>query len=311
MGEKDITERHLMEHTDIFAEIYNKIVRWQNPNLPEIRDSELKYVPVHTFRETSCGVRELERDIYMKWCPAWAPEGALLIGNENQTKEERWTIGRLPGYAAGNLMRTLEDNGIPLPETGVILYLGDREWKGPKTLKELYGNRLSSLVPDLIGNDRVTVVDVGALPETVIDSLKTDFREVARLVRSRRLKIPYNAGKGRLRYFMATARVLAAIAGIGLTESLLKKLKDVKEEDQTMDMMFSFLSRDEAQKARNAIRQSRKTGRSQGKAEERADIRKVMAYLEEKGQISQLSSVLASDRQLDALLEEIRRKESC
>lgn len=317
MKDKDITERHILEQPDIFADVFNRLVRWCSPQLPEVRASELKHLPVHTFRDTARGIRELERDLYMKWCPDWSPDGALVIGNENQTKEERWTIGRLPNYAAGNLMRVLEDGGTALPEIGVILYFGQKKWKGPKTLRELYGHRLASLTPDLIGNDRVTVVDIGDLPWKAIESLESDFREIARLVKCCRSGIPYTGAKGRLKYFVATARVMAAIAGIELSAGMLEELRNMKEEDQTMEMVFPFLSLAEAQKARQACIEAREEGLKagmrdgiekgieKGKAEERNIIRKVMEYLNRKGRGMELGEILESSKRMEEILEEI------
>ena len=108
------------------------------------------------------------------------------------------------------------------------------------------------------------MVDIGDLPWKVIESLESDFREIARLVKCCRSDIPYTGAKGRLKYFVATARVMAAIAGIELSAGMLEELRNMKEEDQTMEMVFPFLSLAEAQKARQACIEAREEGLKAG-----------------------------------------------
>lgn len=217
----------------------------------------------------------------------------MTCGAENQTKETPM-IGRMLDYKDTQMRRNIEDRKHVLPELDVVLYYGAQSWKGPKTLRELYGARLYDRFPGLCGGNCVVVIDLGALCREDRHLLTSDLGEVADMVRANRVKRDYTGSGKRLRHFVAATRLLGALSGKSLTRPQLEVLGSMREEDQTMEQAFGFLRE-----------QWSRTAYEEGETEGVDMSLKVFHHLEKLGQLSEFSAIMKSRERLAACLREI------
>ena len=94
MGEKDITEKILEDHNDVFADIINGLLF---DGVQEIKPEALENTTVHAQYKAEDGkVHELERDIAKYWKEEKVE--LAICGIENQSKVERNMPFRIVGY---------------------------------------------------------------------------------------------------------------------------------------------------------------------------------------------------------------------
>lgn len=320
MAEKDILERHFLEFADVMADVL-KLAGFALPGLvPEV----LKNLPVHTYLVRQDGIKARERDGYWLWTPAWNRQGELLFGAENQTVESPAIIPRALEYKVSNLLRWTEDGNPPVPEVNVILYYGMKPWKGPKTLREFYGIERYEKYGGIFGDD-IVVIDLGALNSRQTQSLTSDLREVSEAVKAIQEGREYTGGRRKLKHFVAVTRLIASITGKTLSAFQLKELKEMKDEEQTMEMALEFLMKDKfAQTWNGGLKKGESIGLKKGesiglKKGESIGLKKgetigvdnslrVFNYLESHGRLAEYRDVLGSRERMQAVLEEIDGK---
>lgn len=152
---KDLAEKYLFTHNDVFAEVFNKLVFYGTGLV--IREDELEDVRPGTLYEPSSDyeVREQERDV-VKF---WRREGVILslLGLENQTRIDKYMMLRVMGYEGADyryqLIQREEDIAEArrqgnrelaerlrkrkcYPVITVVLYYGKQRWKKYKSLYE-------------------------------------------------------------------------------------------------------------------------------------------------------------------------------
>lgn len=89
MGQKDLTEKILMDHNDVFADIINGLV-FEGKQV--IKPNDLCEAGVHSqFKADDSVYHELERDVAKQWVEGGV--NILICGLENQTKIDwlRWS----------------------------------------------------------------------------------------------------------------------------------------------------------------------------------------------------------------------------
>ena len=94
MGEKDITEKILEDHNDVFADIINGLLF---DGVQEIKPEALENTTVHAqYKAEDDKVHELERDIAKYWKEEKVE--LAICGIENQSKVEKHMPFRIIGY---------------------------------------------------------------------------------------------------------------------------------------------------------------------------------------------------------------------
>lgn len=187
MGTKDLTEKILEGHNDVFADIFNVIIF---EGKQRIQPKTLQDSSVHLqYRATDDGIHEMERDISKLWIEK---NVALSIcGIENQTKIDRYMPFRIIGYD-GTAYRSqlLSSEKHPIPVVTLVLYFGtDKKWDEPINLKGVLD------IPDGLDhymNDyKIHVVNVAWLTDEQLNMFRSDFGIVARFFCEKRKNKDY------------------------------------------------------------------------------------------------------------------------
>ena len=189
MAEKDLLEKTLEEHNDVFADIVNAL-GFGGEEL--VSPESLKPGPTASIYEAPDGrKREQYRDV-VKYC---TQSGVVLalFGLENQSGEDYDMVFRMMSYD-GAAYKQQKGRRKKYPVISFVLYYGLEHWKAPQSLREAIvwpdektaggsgWQRIIGLVPDY----RINLVEVAFLPQAVRERFTSDFRIVAEYFHAKR-----------------------------------------------------------------------------------------------------------------------------
>jgi len=199
---KDIAEKRLEEHNDVFADIFNNLL-FEGKKI--LKEDELISLPSASYvREVDGKIHEKNRDI--RKVDKNKNMYRLVYGLENQTDVDNTMPERVMGYDYAvyeaqikEIMnenkrkknpaysKRIHDDQKIAPSVTVVLYWGEK-WEGPRKLHDMLGfpddteDILRTLVPDYT----VNLIEIGQIPEATRDRLTSDFRFVAECAACRR-----------------------------------------------------------------------------------------------------------------------------
>ena len=180
MGEKDISEKQLLELEDVFADIVNALLLDGKPVImpedlkPAKRDS--------TYRDKDLKLRMQERDVAKLWIKGNVR--LAFLGLENQTAIDYVMPLRIIGYdgAVYRAMLVERDkiaNFSLYPTITMVLHFDyEHRWTGPRSLKECFSN-IPSALDSYVSDYKINVFEIAWLPDETIKKFKSDFRYVA------------------------------------------------------------------------------------------------------------------------------------
>lgn len=185
MGDKDMTQKQLLEWEDTFSDIVNTLLlEGKELILPEEltpakRDS--------LYKDKELKNRMQERDV----AKLWERGGIRLafLGLENQTDVFRQMPLRIIGYDGAvyrdQLNKMKAEDGtkkLPLqlyPAITIVLHFDyEHHWTGPRTLKACFPHIPPELDP-YVNDYKIHVFEIAWLPDEIIKRFKSDFRFVA------------------------------------------------------------------------------------------------------------------------------------
>ena len=175
MGEKDITEKILEDHNDVFADIINGLLF---DGVQEIKPEALENTTVHAqYKAEDDKVHELERDIAKYWKEEKVE--LAICGIENQSKVEKHMPFRIIGYDGAAYRNQLQqERRKMLPVVTIVLYFGtDRHWSSRKKIKELM--EIPRCLDMYVNDYQMHVFEVAWLTEEQISRFHSDFKVVA------------------------------------------------------------------------------------------------------------------------------------
>ena len=175
MGEKDITEKILEDHNDVFADIINGLIfAGEQRILPE----SLENTAVHSqYKADDEKVHELERDVVKYWKDQDVQ--LAICGIENQSSVEKYMPFRIIGYDGTAYRSQLQDKRKEiLPVMTIVLYFGtEHRWYGKRNIKGLM--KIPEGLDDYINDYKMQVFEVAWLTEEQISRFRSDFKIVA------------------------------------------------------------------------------------------------------------------------------------
>jgi hypothetical protein len=185
LGQKDISEKILLDYNDVFSDIINGIVFG---GVQTVLPESLENMTVHSqYKADGEKLHEQERDV----AKYWKDKGIALAiyGFEDESVPEKLMPVRIIGYDGAAYRNQLSSKRIS-PVITLVLYFGTKKrWNTPRNLKELMD------IPDGLGkyvNDyHINVVEVAWLTEEEISRFHSDFRIVANFFRNKRLNENY------------------------------------------------------------------------------------------------------------------------
>ena len=193
---KDIKEKRLEEHNDVFADIFNILLFDGNSILEE---ENLTSLPTESYvREVDGEIHEEHRDV--RKVDKDNHEYRLLCGIENQTGVDNTMPERVMGYdyAAYEFQikeimkanknkkkhaftKRIHDNQRLAPVVTAVLHWGDKDWDGPLRLHDMleFSQETAEVIRPLVPDYPINLVEVRNIPKEIREKLKSDFRLIA------------------------------------------------------------------------------------------------------------------------------------
>lgn len=225
MGEKDITEKILEDHNDVFADIINGLLF---DGVQEIKPEDLENTTVHAqYKAEDDKVHELERDIAKYWKEEKVE--LAICGIENQSKVEKHMPFRIIGYDGAAYRNQLQqERRKMLPVVTIVLYFGtDRHWSSRKKIKELM--EIPRCLDMYVNDYQMHVFEVAWLTEEQISRFHSDFKVVANFFvqkRKNRDYIPDDPTE--IRHVDEVLKLLKVMTGDRRYEEIFRKKKGVR-----------------------------------------------------------------------------------
>ena len=181
MGQKDTTEKLLMDYNDVFADIVNGLL-CKGEQVVQPCDLVMSQ-PISQYKADG-KIHEMERDV----CKYWKPGNVriALYGLENQTRVENFMPFRIIGYdGSAYRAQLLEKQETVVPVVTMVLYFGtETRWNKPTNIKALMD------IPRWL-DPYVTDYKIAWLSEKELDQFQSDFRIIARFFVEKRKNSNY------------------------------------------------------------------------------------------------------------------------
>ena len=210
MGTKDITEKHLEELNDVFADIVN-VLLFNGEQL--VKENELEADTAKTMFKADGQIHEQERDVSKFW-----KNGEIrisILGLENQTTQDADMPLRVISYDGASykqqILNEMQKNRYPV--VTLVLYFGtEKKWDTNKTLYDCFQNVPGKLLA-FVSNYKINVFNIAWLSKKQISMFKSDFKSVAEFLRTQRLKIKYTGSREDLLHGNETLKLFTALMG--------------------------------------------------------------------------------------------------
>jgi hypothetical protein len=185
LGQKDISEKILLDYNDVFSDIINGIVfEGAQTVLPE----SLENMTVHSqYKADGNKLHEQERDVAKYWKDKKIT--LAIYGFEDESIPEKQMPVRIMGYDGAAYRSQLGAEKIS-PVITLVLYFGTkRRWNTPRNLKEILN--IPTGLEKYVNDYHIHVIEVAWLTDEEISRFQSDFRIVANFFRNKRLDENY------------------------------------------------------------------------------------------------------------------------
>ena len=191
LGEKDLSQKQLLECEDTFSDIVNTLLLGGRRIIQPRELKPAKRDSLYKDKDKELKLRMQERDIAKLW-----QRGQIrlaFLGLEDQTDVHRAMPLRVIGYDGAvyrdelNKLKPEEevDDGSPklplqlYPAITLVLHFDyEHRWTGPRTLKECFPHIPPELDP-YVNDYKIHVFEIAWLPDETIAQFQSDFRFVA------------------------------------------------------------------------------------------------------------------------------------
>ena len=282
MQEKDITQKMLERHNDVFSDIVNvllfcgKRVVEEETLFDAVTDSALKI---------DGRVRFQDRDVAKYWKDSKI--NIALLGIENQTTPNKLMPFRVISYDGteyGKQSRTENIDKKKYPVISLVLYLGfEQKWLYPKNLLGIID--VDEKLRPYVNDYKINLFEIAYLDRETIDSFTSDFWILADYLYQMRVNKNYVADKRSIGHIEELLMLMSAMTGD-------KRFEDIIDEANTKEVvnMCEVLDIVEARGIEKGIERGREEGIEKGR-EEGADL------------ISRLNTILAKEGDLDKIIK--------
>ena len=274
MQEKDITQKMLERHNDVFSDIVNvllfggKKVVAEETLFDSVTDSVLKI---------DKRVRIQDRDVAKYWKDSQI--NIALFGLENQTTPNKLMPLRVISYDSteyGKQSRTENIDNKKYPVISLVLYLGyEQKWLYPKNLLGIID--VDEKLKPYVNDYKINLFEIAYLDREIIDSFKSDFWILADYLYQMRVNKNYVADKKSIAHVEELLMLMSAMTGD-------KRFEEIIDEANTKEVvnMCEVLDIVEARGIEKGIEKGREEG---------ADI------------VSRLNTILAKEGDLDKIIK--------
>ena len=210
MQEKDITQKMLERHNDVFSDIVNvllfdgKKVVEEEALFDSVTDSVLKI---------DKRVRIQDRDVAKYWKDSQI--NIALFGIENQTNPDKFMPLRVMGYDGLEYTRQVRkecDGENKYPVITLVLYLGyDKKWIYPKNLFGALD--IDEGLKPYVNDYKINLFEIAYLDREIIDFFKSDFWILADYLYQMRVNRNYVADKKSIAHIEELLMLMSAMTG--------------------------------------------------------------------------------------------------
>ena len=227
MQEKDITQKMLERHNDVFSDIVNvllfggKKVVAEETLFDSVTDSVLKI---------DKRVRIQDRDVAKYWKDSQI--NIALFGLENQTTPNKLMPLRVISYDGteyGKQSRTENIDKKKYPVISLVLYLGfEHKWLYPKNLLGIID--VDEKLKPYVNDYKINLFEIAYLDREIIDSFKSDFWILADYLYQMRVNKNYIADKKSIGHIEELLMLMSAMTGD-------KRFEEIIDEANTKEVV--------------------------------------------------------------------------
>ncbi len=249
MAEKDITQKLLEDHNDVFADIINTLV-FDGEQV--IQPEELETVSTLSTYKMSGKMHSQERDVLKAWKQGYIR--IAMCGFENQTTVDADMPLRIISYDGAGYRAQLSDETSPenerYPVITLVLYFGKGRWTGPKNL--LGRVKVPKGMEALVSDYRINVFEIGQLSEEKIKQFTSDFQVVADFVTQMQEEKYYTPSEKTIRHIDGVMDLLQALTNNTQYTESVEVMKQMVQEKGEITMW-------------DPLKEAKESGRQQGK----------------------------------------------
>ena len=274
MQEKDITQKMLERHNDVFSDIVNVLLFGGKK---VVEEESLFDATTDSVLKIDGRVRFQDRDVAKYWKDSQI--NIALFGIENQTNPDKFMPLRVVGYDGLEYTRQVRkecNDESKYPVITLVLYLGyDKKWTYPKNLFGVLD--IDEELKPYVNDYKINLFEIAYLDREIIDSFTSDFWILADYLYQMRVNRNYVADKKSIGHIEELLMLMSAMTGD-------KRFEDVIDEANTKEVMnmCEVLDIVEARGIEKGIEKGREEG---------ADL------------ISRLNTILAKEGDLDKIIK--------
>ena len=259
MGQKDLAQKLLEDHPDVFADIFN-VLLFQGEQIICADELE-KTANESQYKADTSDLHEERRDLLKLWIKG---KNKALLGIENQMDVDDHMPIRIIGYDGvsyrSQLLKGWKGNHCPV--ITLVLYYGDKSWDQPSALAE----ELPEL-EKLHGSDyQFHVFHIPDLTDEQIQMFQSDFRIVAEFFAAQKRGQKYRGSRKKIRHVDEMLKFMKVFTD---DDRFLKvTLDDKQKEDVNMCMILDQIEEEGRQKGIQVLSDLITILMKQGKTEE-------------------------------------------
>ena len=259
MGQKDLAQKLLEDHPDVFADIFN-VLLFQGEQIICADELE-KTANESQYKADTSNLHEERRDLQKLWIKG---KNKALLGIENQMDVDNHMPIRIIGYDGASYRSQLLKGwkGNHCPVITLVLYYGDKSWNQPSALAEELPE-----IEKLHGSDyQFHVFHIPDLTDEQIQMFQSDFRIVAEFFAAQRRGQKYRGSRKKIRHVDEMLKFMKVFTD---DDRFLKvTLDDKQKEDVNMCMILDQIEEEGRQKGIQVLSYLITILMKQGKTEE-------------------------------------------
>lgn len=242
MGAKDIAEKNLEAHNDVFADIVNmKLFDGEQVIHPDALEDALLF---SQYKADDNELHEQERDV----CKYWN-NGSIRIafcGIENQSVIDKDMPIRCISYDGAAYRNQMAQDEIVISESGnryrkrgkrypvvtLVMYFGTEKWNKPLTLYDMMD--VPEKLRPFVNDYKINLVQVAHLDEADLEKFHSDFRVIAEYFVKSRLDKDYRPEHKVIKHVDEVLKLMTVLTGDARYVGFLKEVPANERGEITM-----------------------------------------------------------------------------
>ncbi len=270
MGEKDITEKLLEEHNDVFADIVNVLLFDGKKVVKEESLSNAGNISQYKIENE---IHEQERDVSKVWTqsreevkrnnsvgdePEREDVVIAMYGLENQTEIDKEMPFRVIGYDGAKYRSQVnrKEKDRHFPVVTMVLYFGERHWDKNKSLYE--GMIVPEYLEPYVNDYKINVYEIAYLTDEQVEMFSSDFKMVADYFVQMRKNKNYQPSKETIKHVDEVLKLMSVLTKDD------RFIKVQQEEEGEVKNMCEVLDRVENRGIAKGLEQGIAQGIAQG-----------------------------------------------